>query len=176
MDLNNKPVDTSVNINIRISKNLKELSSALLMNMGTNQSQFIRDSLQYVVNHNTLPWQENNSNTLLNKYTIIQQNTFQSLQSLCAGNLVDPQAINSICASLDDIHLQSSRKLDELHAHGMSSIPHSSLNSMLLQLTSLLRYNSSYTAQNYSSYSPVVANQIRQLLENIDLTIRSNNL
>lgn len=175
MKINIRPTDTSVNINIRIPKHLKELSSSLLLNMGINQSQFIRDCLQYVVNHNSLPWQQNNSNQLLYKYSSIKHQILPILQAAYSGQVLITNDINQVCAVLDDLQLQSFRRLEELHNQGMTSIPHSTLNNHLLQLTSILRYNGN-ALQSSVSYPPIAGNQLRLLLDAIDSTISKNNL
>lgn len=143
--------------------------------MGINQSQYIRDALQYVVNHNALPWQRNNANELLYKYTTLKGTIVSMVDFLRNGEACALHEVNKLCAALDDLQLQSFRKLEELHDQGMTSIPYSSLNNMLLQLASLLRYSGD-TGADCVSYSPVIGNKMVMLVKSIDSTVITNNL
>lgn len=167
--------DVSTNLNIRISSNLKSFSSSLLQSMGVNQSQYIRDALQYVVNHNALPWQQSNANSILYKYTSHQGDLHAVINQISNGIPLQQLQFNDICAFLDDLHLHSARAQDSHLAQGVMSLPLSKLLGLFIQLTSLIRYNFS-GFQGGAVYAPIVANQIKHTLEQIDVTIRSNNL
>ncbi len=167
--------DIATNLNIRISSNLKNLSSVLLQSMGVNQSQYIRDALQYVVDHNVLPWQANQESNILYRYTARQNQLYGVINHISQNHSVETHEVQSLCTFLDDLHLHSIRLQDMHHAQGVVSIHLSKLSGLFIQLTSLFRYNGSKMA-NIIVYSPIVVNQIRHLVEQIDISIKTNNL
>jgi len=171
----NQEPDTTVNLNIRVSRNLKNMSSSLLQNMGINQSQYIRDALQYVVSHNTLPWLQGSGNSVIYKFSPIQSILYSTVDQISQGIPIDTMHIGTLCAQLDELQIYITRELDAYYDKGCTSIHLSKLNSLLLQLTSLLRHSNSHTGTAFL-YAPITSNQMRILLQSIDETIRVNAL
>lgn len=167
--------DQMINLNIRISKNLKEGSASILQGMGINQSQYVRDALQYVINHNLLPWQVKNANSVFNKYLTIRNDVNVAIVDASSGSILDSQQVLKICAKLDDIQLYGISILDGYFAQGVTSIPLCKLNSLLTQLASLFRHNGIDVGHGWR-YEKVATKRMTDLFDLINETIGENNL
>ena len=166
--------DPTINLNIRIPKSLKEGSASLLQSMGVNQSQYIRDALQYVVSHNALPWQVQSSSTILYKYSIIRHEVYQLITQASRSEGIDVYYMYNVCAKLDAVQLDAINAQEWHIARGMTSIPLCKFNGLLSQLTSLFR-NSGHINGNCCHYEVAVSSRMGQLMQYIDEMARANN-
>ena len=147
----------------------------MLQGLGMNQSQYVRDALQYVISHNLLPWQVQNANSVFNKYLAIRDDVFDAVTEASHGSILESQHVFNICAKLDDIQLYGISILDGYFAQGVTSIPLCKLNSLLTQLASLFR-SKGIDVGHGQRYEKVIAKRMLDLIRLISETIEENNL
>ncbi|MDF4355282.1 type II toxin-antitoxin system RelB/DinJ family antitoxin [Photobacterium damselae] len=171
--MNFSPEQTA-NINIRISKLLKEQSSNVLNSLGITQSQYIRDSLIYVVNNHSLPWQ-NNRGSITSQFSTWQHMLYDFIATVTTGTYLHNSVVNNLCVKIDELQYQVARMSEEEHNQGVTSIPLNRTSNLLTQLNSMLKYQCISNNQGIY-YTPPVCFQIKLVADNLVTTINTNNL